>query len=172
MASLGHVAVGVAAARAFGEKGLGRRMILFGALSLLPDADVLGLSAGVPYGSPFGHRGASHSLVAALLVAAIAFALARYRRRPDAGKTFLFVLLVVGSHGLLDALTDGGKGVALFWPFTPTRYFLPWRPIPVAPIGVRVLSPRGLHAMLFELCAFAPFWLYAFWPRRGKNRAP
>jgi inner membrane protein len=172
VASLGHVAVGVAAARAFGEKNLGRRMLLFGALSLLPDADVLGWAAGVPYGSSFGHRGASHSLVAALLVAAIAFSLVRYRRHADAGKTLLFVLLVVGSHGLLDALTDGGKGVALFWPFTPTRYFFPWRPIPVAPIGVRVLSPRGMQAMLFELRAFAPCWLYAFWPRRGKNRTP
>jgi inner membrane protein len=48
------------------------------------------------------------------------------------------------SHGLLDAMTDGGRGVALFWPFTARRYFLPWRPIPVAPIGIGFLSGEGL----------------------------
>ena len=29
----------------------------------------------------------------------------------------LFATAVVASHGLLDTLTDGGRGVALLWPF-------------------------------------------------------
>lgn len=39
------------------------------------------------------------------------------------------------SHGLLDAMTDGGRGIAFFSPFSNHRYFLPWRPIRVSPIG-------------------------------------
>jgi len=66
MASIGHVAVGMAAAKHFTARepsGLGkllRTMVAFSALSLLPDIDVIGFPLGVPYGAPFGHRGASH----------------------------------------------------------------------------------------------------------------
>jgi inner membrane protein len=49
-------------------------------------------------------------------------------------------------------LTNGGRGVGLFVPFNPTRYFFPWRPIEVSPIGVReFLSARGLTILLSEL---------------------
>ena len=40
-------------------------------------------------------------------------------------------------------MIDGGLGCALFWPFDLTRYFAPWRPIPVAPIGMDFFSPHG-----------------------------
>ncbi|HYX92236.1 MAG TPA: hypothetical protein VE782_11770, partial [Myxococcaceae bacterium] len=43
-------------------------------------------------------------------------------------------------HGLLDALTDGGLGAALFWPLTAARCFAPVLPIPVAPIGPGIFS--------------------------------
>lgn len=75
------------------------------------------------------------------------------------------------SHGLLDAMTDGGLGIALFWPFTPERYFAPWRPLPVAPIGARLVSARGLRVMLTELVQFAPVFVYALWPRPDACRA-
>ena len=39
------------------------------ALSCLPDADVIGFRLGVPYAAPWGHRGASHSLAMAAMVA-------------------------------------------------------------------------------------------------------
>jgi inner membrane protein len=73
----------------------------------------------------------------------------------------------VGSHGVLDAMTTGGLGAALMWPFTTARYFLPWRPIPVAPIGVGMLSARGVYVVGVELLLFLPFWGYALWPRRS-----
>ena len=44
--------------------------------------------------------------------------------------------MVTVSHGVLDAMTDGGLGVAFFSPFDTARYFFPWRPINVSPIGV------------------------------------
>ena len=173
MASFGHVAVGMAAARALGgdprQGELAARMLGFAALSLLPDADVIGMHFGVPYGAPFGHRGATHSLVAALLVALAALGAARFARWSRPGKACAFVLLVVASHGCLDAMTDGGRGIALLWPFTDARFFFPWRPIPVAPIGVGLLSARGLHAVLVEVVAFAPPWIYAAWPRRARR---
>jgi inner membrane protein len=67
-------------------------------------------------------------------------------------------------------MTDGGLGVALLWPFTMRRYFLPWRPIPVAPIGMAFFSVPGLRVAAVELLEFAPFLLYAFWPRRTATR--
>jgi inner membrane protein len=93
MASLGHIAVGMAAARAQGG-GLGR-MASFSALSMLPDADVIAFSLGIPYSAPF-------------------------------------------------------------------------RPIPVAPIGLGILSERGLHCMAVEALMFSPLFLYALWPRRRR----
>ena len=59
--------------------------------------------------------------------------------------------LVVASHALLDTLTDGGLGCALFWPFDLTRYFAPWTPLPVSPIGLGYLSPYGLYVATVEL---------------------
>jgi inner membrane protein len=55
------------------------------------------------------------------------------------------------SHALLDALTDGGLGVAFFSPLTDRRYFLPWRPIRVSPIGRAAFSRWGAHALLSEV---------------------
>jgi len=71
MASLGHIAVGMAAARIYrGEPGVQRvswtAMLLWAALSFLPDADVIGFGLGVRYEDPWGHRGATHSLMFAL----------------------------------------------------------------------------------------------------------
>ena len=69
--------------------------------------------------------------------------------------------MVLVSHGLLDTLTDGGLGCALLWPFDLTRYFAPWRPIPVAPIGLDFLSLSGLVVSLTELVLFLPLILFA-----------
>jgi inner membrane protein len=64
----------------------------------------------------------------------------------------LFFFAVGASHGLLDAMTDGGRGVALLAPFSNDRYFLPWTPIEVSPLGVRAfLSRRGLSVMKSEM---------------------
>jgi inner membrane protein len=173
MASLGHVAVGMAAAQVY-RRGqatrwpLGASMALWSALSLLPDADVLGFRLGVAYSDPFGHRGATHSLAFAALVGA-ALALGAVRWRLPVARTALAGALVVASHPLLDTLTNGGLGCALLWPFDDTRHFAPWTPIPVAPIGRRFLSPRGLDVALTELALFAPLFLYALWPRRASR---
>jgi inner membrane protein len=172
VASLGHIAVGMAAGRWWAAARPARVMLGFSVLSLVPDVDVVGMALGVPYGAPWGHRGATHSLVMAGL---FGFAFAILAR--GGGRTFtataLLAFAVAASHGLLDAMTDGGRGVALLWPFTTHRYFLPWRPIPVAPIGVGFLSGEGLEVAAWELLVFLPLFAYALWPRsRRKQDVP
>lgn len=75
--------------RASGTRALARLSLVaceiaLSALALLPDLDVIGFSPGVPYGAPWGHRGASHSLAAVLLVGAL-FGLATMRPGPGRG---------------------------------------------------------------------------------------
>ena len=162
MASLGHIAIGMAAASVADEGRTARwsAMAWWAGLSLLPDADVVGFALGVQYGDPWGHRGATHSLaLSAGLGLAIGFAVRGFGRlsRRTAG----LAVAVLASHALLDTMTDGGLGCALFWPFDLTRYFAPWRPIPVAPIGLGMLSIYGVMVVLAELAIFAPVFLFA-----------
>jgi inner membrane protein len=120
-------------------------------LGLLPDVDAVGFRLGIPYGSRFGHRGLSHSLFCAAAVGlATALALAPLLAVPWWALGLAFVA-AMASHGLLDALTDGGMGVALFAPLDRRRHFLPWRPIRVSPIGMAVFGRRGLRALLSEV---------------------
>jgi inner membrane protein len=119
--------------------------------SVIPDLDVLGFIAGVPYGHVLGHRGFTHSVLFALLLAVAAAVLAKpLRTAPAVAAAVVFVATV--SHGLLDACTTGGLGVAFFAPFSNHRYFLPWRVIRVSPIGVApFFSAWGVSMLASEL---------------------
>ncbi len=164
MASLGHVAVGLAAGRLHARDRPVKWMAAFTVLSLAPDLDVIGFSFGIPYEAALGHRGASHSLLVGLLGLACALAPGPHRWRAG-----LLGALVLTSHGVLDAMTTGGHGIGFLWPFDDTRYFLPARPIPVAPIGRGMLSLRGLYVLSVEALIFSPLLLYALWPRRSRG---
>ena len=126
------------------------------ACSVLPDLDV-GLHAyGVKYGDPWGHRGMTHSLLFAAILSVIVVSwifrshAARFSQRWCALVTFFF--LITASHGFLDAFTDGGHGIAFFAPFDSTRYFMPWQPLNVSPLGVHdVLTPYFAQVMFSEL---------------------
>ena len=111
--------------------------------SMLPDADTLGLLFGIAPGTVLAHRGATHSLAFAAVVATLAAVSAR-RLRTTPRRAFAFVLLCALSHPLLDTLTDGGPGVMLGWRFATARVFAAWRPIAVSPIGIGFFSARGL----------------------------
>lgn len=166
MASLGHVAVGMAAGRLASPGAPPRQrwtsMALYAALAMLPDLDVIGFGWDVKYEAPWGHRGAAHSILVALGAGA-AFGLVSRSKR-----AWLLGTLTVLSHGALDAMTTGGLGVAAFWPWSDVRHFFPLRPIPVAPIGLHFLSLRGLRCTVTELVLLAPCWLYAVWPERRR----
>jgi inner membrane protein len=119
------------------------RLWLAGAVcATIPDLDVLGIWVGVPWRHVLGHRGLTHSLAFAAGLATLVTVAAFRGRGWRAAWLALFV--ATASHGVLDAMTSGGPGVALLAPFDDTRYFLPWRPIPVAPLGVAwLLTPRA-----------------------------
>jgi inner membrane protein len=170
MASIGHIAVGMATARIYRRRqairwSLFTSMVVWAFISLLPDADVLGFRFGIAYSDPWGHRGATHSFAFSLLLGVAIGGLAGLFRLPVL-RTMVAATAVLASHAVLDTLTDGGLGCALLWPFDNTRYFAPWNPIPVAPIGRAFFSAQGLHVALVEAVLFAPVLLVAFWPRR------
>lgn len=59
---------------------------------------------------------------------------------------------VTASHAILDMMTNGGLGVAIFSPFDLTRYFFDFRPVVVSPIGVvRFFSEWGLNVVKSEI---------------------
>ena len=80
----------------------------------------------------------------------------------------------MASHGALDSLTVGARGVAFLSPFDTTRDVARWRPIPASPLGFGFLSWRGLRAFESEL-----EWLWtptavmaspcALWRRRSAS---
>lgn len=175
MASIGHIAVGMAVARVYPRQPLSLpgklgAMVFWSALSLAPDADVIGFKLGVPYHAAWGHRGATHSF-AFCFGAAVVIALCARAFSLPVGRTFVAAAVALVSHPLLDVVTDGGLGCALFWPLSTERHFAPWNPIPVAPIGKHYFSARGLSVALTELLMFSPLVLYALWPRSAKLRA-
>jgi inner membrane protein len=144
-------------------------------LAVLPDADVVAFFFGVPYGATFGHRGFTHSLAFALLAGAAAVALF-FRDAEHKLSLALFFALATASHPLLDALTDGGLGVALLSPFSDERYFFPFRPVRVSPIGVSAFfSEWGLAVILSELlwvwlpCALVAGLVLLFRARAGRD---
>ncbi|GMQ91730.1 MAG: metal-dependent hydrolase [Gammaproteobacteria bacterium] len=121
--------------------------------SILPDADVIAFKFDIPYEHMFGHRGISHSLLfAAMLGIFVAFAFFSNMRTSVRWLLTLYFTLVTASHAVLDAMTNGGLGVAFFAPFDEARYFLPWRPIVVSPIGIgSFFSAWGMRVIVSEL---------------------
>jgi inner membrane protein len=142
-------------------------MAALSCLGLLADVDVIAFRFGIPYSAPFGHRGATHSIAFAAAAGMLtAWALAR-RGVASARRAAFVAIAVAVSHPILDAMTDGGLGVALLWPFSNARFFLPWRPLPVAPIGARMLSSHGLYVLGFEALWSFPLFLWSVWPRKS-----
>lgn len=170
MASIGHIAVGMAAGRLLKTRleptvNARRWMVALSVLSMLPDADVIGFWMGVEYEDAWGHRGATHSIAFAVFFGVIAALLARkFDLRPL--RLGLTVGLVMLTHPLLDMLTNGGLGCALFWPASLERLFFPVTPIPVAPIGLGMLSRTGFLVVTIEAVLFSPLFLYATFPRK------
>jgi membrane-bound metal-dependent hydrolase YbcI (DUF457 family) len=105
------------------------------------------------------------------LVGGLAIGVAVRERNRPALRTALFASGVLAIHPLLDTMTDGGLGCALFWPIDLRRYFAPWRPIPVAPIGLAFLSPAGIFVAVIELLLFAPALVVALRPTAKEARA-
>jgi len=117
-------------------------------LAFFPDADVILHNMGVSYDSVWGHRGFSHSISFAIVMGYL-FSLPFKKYRWQIAIIFS---LSIASHGILDAMTTGGRGVAFFWPWENSRYFLPWRFIKVSPMSIaRFFSEWGWRVIKSEL---------------------
>lgn len=153
--SFSHAVAALSIGTCFYRPGIPNRVWIAGALcSVLPDIDVVGFHFGTHYGDFWGHRGFTHSLLFAAILATCVAILGFWRGSPGLGILWIwsYLFLATASHGFLDAMTDGGFGVAFFSPFNNGRYFLPWRPILVSPIGIgRFLTDRGLDVLKSEL---------------------
>ncbi len=143
---------------------------MWSTISLLPDVDVVGSRFGIRYEDTWGHRGVTHSFAFALVVAVAVYLfgrLAKFR----ALKMGITAFVVLATHAVLDAFTDGGYGCALLWPFSNDRIFAPWTPIPVAPMGRDFFSMEGLTVAGLELLFSLPLLAYAFWPAGNRRKA-
>jgi inner membrane protein len=150
MASLfGHGLLGYTLSKTADNKSNGLLVLLAIGSAILPDIDVLAFNFGIPYSHPFGHRGFTHSIVFALLWAGVlALTVGKSRKR----LFFITLFFATVSHGILDALTTGGRGVGFFIPFKMERFFFPFRPIKVSPIGIsKFFSDWGFQVIISEL---------------------
>ena len=123
--------------------------------SILPDIDTFGIFFGIRNGEFLGHRGFTHSLFFAALLSLLAVGLTFKHSNPFSGsswKLWLYFFFLSSSHGFLDSMTNGGQGVAFFSPLDTTRYFFPWRPMKVSPIGLHCyFGPWGGEISLSEI---------------------
>lgn len=149
---LTHPAVPLALGLGLGNKVIPKPLLVAGvAASIIPDLDVIAFSLGVPYGSPLSHRGFTHSLAFAAVLALLISVFHRCLHA-DFPRVFWYLFVATASHGILDAFTTGGYGIAFLWPWSNERYYAPFPVIEVSPIGVaRFLSARGATVLWSEL---------------------
>ncbi|MCB0402581.1 MAG: metal-dependent hydrolase [Flavobacteriales bacterium] len=153
--AFGHALTAIALGKAYPKYMTTWKFFILGMVcSIIPDADVITFKFGVPYESFWGHRGFSHSFLFALLLGVLV-TLLFYRKELSKlrGIGYVFYFFIsTASHSILDAMTSGGLGVAFFSPWDNSRYFLPWRPIKVSPIGVEsFFSEWGMMVISSEL---------------------
>ena len=152
-----HSVVAATAGFVYGGTTVPIRFWVLGIIAaVIPDADVIGYQyLAIPYGDVLGHRGFFHSPCFAVLFSVVAVSLFFRQEKMLSRRWWAYVLFffaVGASHGILDAMTNGGRGIALLSPVSNHRYFLPWTPIEVSPLGVRAFfSPRGLTVMKSEI---------------------
>jgi hypothetical protein len=105
----GHALAGPTAGQRSGPRALLRQALVFGALGVLPDVDLV-----------FGaHSGPTHGVGAALAVGLIALGLTRRGRFAAAAAA------AYGSHTLLDWLGSDSSvpiGIMALWPFSSAHY--------------------------------------------------
>ena len=155
MASIiSHAAAGAALSIAFApDSARGRFWPVAIAAAVLPDIDSLLFY--YRYYPALGHRGFFHSPFLGLIISLLLMFLF-FRDEPlFSGRWFgyfLVLFLAWTSHGFLDALTNGGRGVAFLSPFSSKRYFFPWTPIQVSPMSIKsFFTPWGWSVLQNEL---------------------
>ena len=141
---------------------------------MLPDIDVLIPAVYKPQGPLLDHRGLTHTPLFALCIGLVVFGIALHYLggRTRSARLGLMAALIVGSHCVLDAMAQDGRGMLFLWPLSMHRYHLPFRPIPDIPTGLKIFSRLGLRQLLIETALFLPLiadslsWEALWRPRR------
>jgi membrane-bound metal-dependent hydrolase YbcI (DUF457 family) len=131
--SIGHALTALVIGAAMVPHSAPRRVwIAAAATAVLPDVDAIGRPFGYPDVAWLGgHRALTHSLAFALVVAALV-TLVWFRGPTWSGmRTRLVAAFAAGmiAHGVLDAFTTYGRGVAFLAPFTWRRFESAWEPV-------------------------------------------
>ena len=168
--AFGHAAAALAGSKLFGGF-LDWKIILIGVIcSIAPDFDVIAFRFGIPYEHWMGHRGFTHSIVFAVGLALILASIISKTWKKNWLALFAFFFFCIMSHGLLDGMTTGGRGVGYFIPFDNSRYFLPWRKILVSPLGIsnffstwgwRVIKSEIIWIGIPSLVIYLGGWIWA-----------
>ncbi len=158
MATIGHLAAGIALARA-GERTFDLRvMAALAAASAAPDIDLL---LGI------NHRGPTHSIGFAAIIGVAAFVAFRILGHRRAMLIGALAAAAVLSHIVLDLLTVR-SAVAALWPFTSREFVLSVVFLPSIPLDDRLTTFGGLLLSLAELAWSVVLVALAFLvPRRG-----
>jgi len=166
--SIGHLVVGLAASRLHaGKEPLrARDTAALVALATLPDLDFVARSLGAAPGSPWLHRGATHSVALGLAAAAALVALGWLGGPGRRRWALLCGALAAVSHPVLDAFTWGGAGIMFWWPLDTARHLAPFHLLEASPMGRGLLSAAGGAFLAWEATLFSPLLLWALWPRR------
>ncbi len=189
---ISHSLAGAAIYTALDEDGGGggwRRLLMAIGLANAPDLDLVpGLFVGDP--NRF-HRGASHSLITALvlglLLAWVAWLMRGWQWRLRGGllsgpyQTAFIVALLLGSHVLLDAFTADLSlpiGEQMWWPVSDAWVqFYPLferadrmaGPATAGEFGRSLVSVHNARAMVMQLVLLGPFLLWARWWRHRQT---
>ena len=136
-----HAVVGACAGVAVSNGTTPKRLWAFSILcAVLPDADVITFLFGIRYEDLFGHRGFFHSIIfalfAALFLVWLFFRKSQTTTFLSQGSYYLYFSTLILLHGVLDAFTNGGEGVAFLAPFSNERIFFDFTPIEVSPVNL------------------------------------
>lgn len=135
-----------------GERKSRRTLTMTLVCAMIPDLDWFMSFLPISTRHFLNHRGVTHSLLAAVLIAAGAVLLG-FSRADRSRHLWSCMLACAFSHALLDACTLGGVGVAFFTPVTAMRFVCDFQPIRVGPIplNMQLLKPFlvGLWTELF-----------------------
>jgi inner membrane protein len=156
-----HPLFGAGAAYVVGQSSKGvRKFIVLSALcQWLPDIDVVSYLFAINEQHALGHRGLTHSLVFAGLVA-LGILWYGYRdlriASPGWWTMYTWFFVMTALHSVFDAMVASSLGVAFFWPLDTTRYQLPWQPFVDVPVEAAYLwSGRFWYAVFVESQLFS-----------------
>lgn len=177
-----HALAGIALARLVPPRNPVRPSIWYGLGVLAANAPDFDFVAGLMVGRVNALHGmASHSVVATLLVAAIAAAPAS-SSLPGRARVAALVFAAYGSHVFLDLFCGPRQriGLPLFWPFSDVGFMSPWLPFPGilhGPAGggmslfiQEFFSVQNVLTVGLELAVFVPLVLFSWRVTRGTRR--